>query len=188
MPTNVLVTNDPGEVLNRAGGILTTDPVRHNVILTLLHDRAQHPEPGRYWVVRPENPVGVVFQSPLDFPATLTPMPDASVVDAVDAIVDAGVVLPGIVGEAATTARFAGHWTERTGSAARPIEGQRIYEVHEIRPPGGVAGGFRQAGSSDRKVVIECMRGFYADTGELGHSDLEKVVGQRLLAGQFWLW
>lgn len=92
MPADVSATNDLSVVLNRAGRFLTSDPVRHNVILTLLHGRAQHPEPGRYWVVQPEDPAGVVFQSPLDFPATLTPMPDDAVVAAVDAIVGAGVL------------------------------------------------------------------------------------------------
>lgn len=73
-------------------------------------------------------------------PATLTPMPDDAVVAAVDAIVRAGVLLPGVNGDAATAARFAGHWTERTKSAAQPIVGQRIYEVRNVRPPDGVPG------------------------------------------------
>lgn len=36
-------------------------------------------------------------------------------------------------GEAATAARFAGHWTERTRSGAAPELGQRICEVLRYR-------------------------------------------------------
>ncbi len=187
MPTDVLATNDPSEVLSRAGRFLASDPVRHNVILTLLHGRVGHPEPGRYWVVRPEEPAGVVFQSPLDFPATVTPMSDDAVVAAVDAIVGAGVLLPGVSGEASTAARFAGHWTERTGSAAGSIVGQRIYEVRDVRPPDGVPGTVRQAGASDRDVVVEWVRGFHVAVGEKG-GDVDELVDRRLPAGRFWLW
>ena len=43
---------------------------RHNVILTLLHTRVAHPEPGRYWVVDVDRrTAGVIFQSPLDYGA-----------------------------------------------------------------------------------------------------------------------
>ena len=45
-----------------------------NLVLTLLENRAAHPEPGRYWVVLDDGrPVGVVLQSPLTFAATTTP-------------------------------------------------------------------------------------------------------------------
>src|ERR1700683_1864794 len=66
-------TGDPQVVLDRAGPFLTEDPVRNNLILTLLHSRVAHPEPGRYWMVAdPDRVRGVVFQSPLSFVATLT--------------------------------------------------------------------------------------------------------------------
>src|SRR5688572_30359676 len=119
MAVQVSETADPSFVLERARDFLYADPVRHNLILTLLRARAAMPAPGRYWIVEDDDRVaGVVFQSPLDFVATVTPMSPDAVVGAVDAIVDAGVELPGVNGEAATVARFAGHWTERTKSAA----------------------------------------------------------------------
>lgn len=95
--------------------------------------------------------------------------------------------MPGVNGEAATAARFAGHWTERTKSAAQPIVGQRIYEVRDVRPPDGVPGAFRQADASDRDVVVEWIRGFHAATGEKG-GDVDELVDRRLPAGHYWLW
>jgi hypothetical protein len=71
------------------------------------------PEPGHYWVAaRAGQAVGVVFQSPLIRSALLVPM-ETSVIEAlVDAIVDAGDVLPGVIGDAATAASFARRWVE----------------------------------------------------------------------------
>src|SRR5438105_2618077 len=48
MATEVLATGDPGLVLREAGAFLESDPVRHNVILWLLHGRVAVPAPGRY--------------------------------------------------------------------------------------------------------------------------------------------
>lgn len=68
MAINVELTADPVAVLRRAGEFLESDPVRHNVILTLLHGRAANPGEGRYVVASDgEEVVGVIFQSPLTF-------------------------------------------------------------------------------------------------------------------------
>ena len=164
-------------MLEEAAGFLASDPVRHNVILTLLHGRVARPEAGRYWIVSVDGqPVGVVFQSPLQFIATVTPMPIGAVRAVVDAIVDQGVELPGVSGEAATAARFAGHWTERTRSAAVPVHGQRIYEVEEVLPATDVYGTFRQAMKHDRDLIITFIQNFQAETGETV-SDATEVCG-----------
>ncbi|MDQ3641428.1 MAG: GNAT family N-acetyltransferase [Actinomycetota bacterium] len=47
-------------------------------------------------------------------------------------------------------------------------------------------GHLRQATLDDRKLVMEWMHGFDAETGE--HSHLEAIAGRRIAAGHFWLW
>ena len=85
-------------------------------------------EPGRCWTATDKDKVvGVVIQSPLTFPATLTPMEPHVVTAVVEAIAEMGISLPGVNGDAATAARFAGHWTERCKSAATPFQGNRLY-------------------------------------------------------------
>src|SRR5947208_1430670 len=136
MPLVVETTTSAAEVLVRAGEFLRRDPVNHNLILTLLDLRVVDGEDGRYWVVTCDGaPVGVVFQSPVYYPAAVTPMAAVAVLAAVDTIVAQRVSLPGVNGEAATAAGFAGHWAERTKMAARPIEGQRLYEVDAVAAP-----------------------------------------------------
>ena len=51
MATTVTLVEDAQQVLERRRCLPRADPVRHNVILTLLHARAATPEPGRYWIV-----------------------------------------------------------------------------------------------------------------------------------------
>jgi uncharacterized protein len=188
MAIEVAFSEDPGRVLAEAEEFLASEPVLHNLILVLLGERLAYPEPGRYWLAKDGESVGgVVFQSPLDFAATLTPMAPEAVAGVVDAIVETGVAPPGVIGEAATAARFAGQWTERHGSAAFPVEGQRIYELARVPEKVEVGGRLRKASLRDRSLVVAWMRGFYADVGqEVG--GFEPLVERRLAAGQFWLW
>ncbi len=192
MDIRVTFSDDPARVLTIAGGFLASQPVLHNLVLSLLHARVARSEPGRYWVVHRdkidgEKIAGVVFQSPLTFAATLTPMEPDVTVAMVNAIADAGVALPGVNGEAATAATFAGQWTERHKSAAVPTHGQRLYEF--LDPPKGSAidGQFRKAGAEDHALVARWARAFHEEVHE-PLSDPDAVVGRLISAGQVWLW
>ena len=189
MRTDVTFTESPARVLDDAGAFLRSDPVRHNVLLTLLELRVKYPEPGRYWIVRVDGEVsGVAMQSPTDFFATSTPMTAPAVAAVVDAIVDQQVLVPGFNADASTAARFAGQWTERTRSAARPIEGQRVYEVEQVIEPTGVSGRLRAATEEDRDDVVAWFEGFAAETGEMGGHPAAVVAEHRLRVGQLWVW
>jgi len=189
MAISVTFSDDPAAVLGLAAEALGARPVDANLVLTLLHARVATPEPGRYWVVAAgDDVVGVVFQSPVTFFATLTPMSRQAVVAAADAIADAGADLPGVIGEAATAASFAGQWTERRKAAAEPAMGQRIYEVELLEPPAGVPGQLRRAGPSDRDLVVDWVRRFQDDVGEHGAETAEALVERRLPAGHFRIW
>ena len=47
MAIGVTVSNSPAWALNEAQAFLAAEPVFHNLILTLLHARIAHREPGR---------------------------------------------------------------------------------------------------------------------------------------------
>ena len=130
MEPKVLFSEDPAFVLDRAGIFLSSQPVLHNLILSILHARVAHGDPGRYWMAtKRDDTVGVVVQTPLTLPATLTPMEPTVAMAMADAIAGTRVALPGINGEAATAAIFAGQWSERSKSAATPFQGNRLYEL-----------------------------------------------------------
>ncbi len=188
MAVNVAFSDDPARVLAEAGPFLESEPVLHNVILSLLQERVATPQPGRYWVASSSDTAqGVVFQSPLTYDAVITPMPSDAVTALVDAIVAADVALPGVVGDATTAARFAGEWTEGAKSAAHPHEGQRIFELGELQEGRSVTGRLRIATANDRDLIMAWFRGFQDDVGETG-GDSERNVGARLSAGQYRIW
>jgi hypothetical protein len=188
MEINVTFSEDPASVLSIAGEFLLAEPVRHNLILSLLHTRIMYPEPGRYWVAARGNEIiGVMLQSPLTFAAVLTPMEPIVISPLVDTIVDAGITLPGVNSEAATAASFAGHWAERRRSPAVPFQGMRLYELADLKRMGIIEGRLRQAASDDRTLLIDWVRAFNAET-EGGTSDPEPLVDRWLAAGQLWLW
>jgi ribosomal protein S18 acetylase RimI-like enzyme len=188
MELKVRFSEDPAFVLASAGEFLSSEPVLHNLILTILHSRVVQGGPGRYWVAfHGEKAVGVVVQSPLEYPATLTPMEPQTVLAIVDAIAEAGVALPGVNGDAATAASFAGQWSERRKSAATPFQGTRLYELLELGEVPRVEGQLRQAGPGDRTLMILWTRAFQDEIGE-STSDTELRVDRALAAGQLWLW
>lgn len=187
MTLSVRLTSDPAQVLDGARAFLISRPVEHNAILTLLQRRVEQPEPGRYWVANHEaEVVGVAFQSPLDYAVTLTPMANEVGCAVVQAIVGAGISLPGVVGEAATAARFAGQWTEVTKSGARPREGQRIYALGELRLPSTVEGTFGAATDEDVELVVRWAEQFSRDAGSPALAP--EQVANRVTNGEFWLW
>ena len=87
----------------------------------------------------------------------------------------------------AKAARFAGQWTERRGSAAFPVEGQRIYELAWTPEVALVGGRPRRATTSDRDLVVGWMGRFFSDVGQEAR-DIGPLVERRLGAGHFWLW
>jgi hypothetical protein len=181
MGVTVVMTSDAQAALDWGHSFLVRDPVRHNVVLTVLSDRARHPQPGRYWLATDRTAAGVVLQSPTDFSATLGLMAPHVVSAVVDAIVEEGVMLPGVNGQAEVAARFAGHWSAAAGCAAVPVQGERLYEIVDVMAPRGVRGQLRRARCADRMLVVEWLRAFHDETG--GHAvDVEAVDGDCLAA------
>ncbi len=182
-----MVTDDAAAVLDEAGAFLRSKPAEHNLVLTLLNERAAHPEPGRFWrAMRGTEVVAVMFQSPLDFHATITPAPPDAVAALADCAAQIAPDLPGVSGEAATAAHFAGCWAELLATPAAPVEGQRLYQLGTLRPPKGVPGQLRCAGQDDAPLLVEWVHGFENDTGGAGVSP--DAMLRRLDAGLVSLW
>ncbi len=189
MAVSVRHEQDPRRVLTVAEPFLESDPVQHNLILTLLHRCAALGATGRFWLAEQGvDVVGVVFQWPTHFFATVTPMPPAVVDTVVDAIVDAGMELPGVNGEVTTSARFAGRWTERTRGSASATDPSRLYALDRVVPPpipsSGVA---RRVEDADRDLVVDWFAAFGVETGEALASDPSAVL-RRIGAGELSVW
>ena len=171
-----------------AGEFLLARPVHHNLILSIVDARLNQTESGHYWVAfRGHEAVGVALQSPLTFPATLVPMEPDITAAIVDAIADAGILLPGVNGDAATAAAFAGQWTERSKSGAVPTQGQRLYELVELNQLPPVEGSLKQADPSHRDLALEWLRAFLAET-QTPDNGAERLIDTSLASGLLWFW
>ncbi len=182
--------DDPASALDRSYEFLAAEPVRHNLMLTLLRRCVGTGDAGRFWVVDDDGViVGVGFQSPLHFFATLTPMGPEAAVALAGAIAHQGVELPGVNAEAMAAAAFTGRWTEVVPVGAQPVEGMRLYEVDAIVDPvHPTSGTLRRAMTADRDLAVEWCIAFEIEAEVGGGDDMARVVDRRLAAGELWLW
>jgi GNAT superfamily N-acetyltransferase len=188
-PATARRTADPAAVLADAAAFLAGDPVRHNVVVSLLETRVRHPEPGDYWIVqRGDAVVGVVFRSPVDHYPVVTPMDLDAVTTVVDAMADAGVTLPGVNGDATTSSRFAGAWAARTRTPGRPAHAQRLFEVptvHALPAPGGRA---RTAVAADHDLLVRWIDAFHREINDTPVGNARTIVERRVAAETFHVW
>lgn len=167
---------------------LLSRPVLHNLILTIVDSRVTQAEPGRYWMaVRGNRVVGLALQSPLTYPATVVPMEPEVACALVDAITDTGIILPGVNGEVATAASFAGRWTERHKSAAFPAQGLRLYELTELKEIAPVAGQLGLAEDRDRNLAVNWLQEFHVET-HTPASNAEILIDGALNSKRLWVW
>jgi hypothetical protein len=183
-------TTDAAEMLAVAGDFLRSRPVDHNVFLTILEARVADPIPGRYWWVAEDGTiVGAAFQSPLDEFAGVTPMPRAATEAMAESMASIAPDLPGVTGDAATTAAFAGAWAGLLHTPATPFNGQRLYRLGALVPPLGIPGTLRPASTADRDTLVRWTDSFGHDTG-LGPpgADVERATEHNLRAGRVFIW
>jgi len=189
LAATVKVTDDPAEAREAAASLLTARPVEHTIVLTILAERIAIPRPGRYWWAETAGEItGFALRSPLDFYAALVPMGPASTDAIADAMAADATPLRGVIGEAATAARFAGRWTEHSGAGAAPREGQRLYRLGTLSEPTGIAGVMRHASPGETDLLVNWFEAFERDTGSPSPSAIAEVVGERVRAGRIWIW
>jgi predicted GNAT family acetyltransferase len=116
----------------------------------------------------------------------LTEIPPDCIEELANAIATDRPNLPGVFGEAATVARFAGFWAERLRIPAAPVEAQRLYRLTILRPPPVAPGLLRTAGKADFSLVVEWLQGFQRETG--GTVAPHDTLRRRIEAGLISIW
>src|SRR5215510_9912637 len=191
MASDVHATDDAAHALTECDEFLATRPGDHNVVHTLLAQRAADPKEGRYWVAHDRDDVaGVAFLSPLDFFTTITPAAP-EVVDALVDVMSRDVPnLLGVIGDVATAARFAGEWAARRHVAVEPLEAERLYGLRTLTAPTTVPGAARAPRSDELDLLVEWDAGFAADTGEGRRPPAERraAVARLVHEGRLTVW
>jgi predicted GNAT family acetyltransferase len=179
---------DAAAALERARDYLASDPVEHNVIWSIMSQRAESGAAGRYWLLEFDAcPVGIVLESPPGHAAAISRMRDDYAIAMAEAICEAGHRLTGVAGEASTTAAFAGRWTECAGTAGTVEEAQRLYVLGRLAQPAGVLGSLRRAEPFERGFIIEWWSAFQIETGS-PRFDVSGAVDAGLSARRLFVW
>jgi GNAT superfamily N-acetyltransferase len=179
----VCFTTDAEKAWDATRSFLERDPVRNNVLCTLLAQRASAEKPIRCWWI---DDGGVVFQSPTTFPAVLSVMADEATAPLAEAVATVGV--SGATGIAGDAAAFAGAYATASRRGATPDEGQRIYEIANVTPPRGVDGRVRAATDHDVGLLAEWIVAFARDTGDRPDTDARTRATAIVGAGRYWIW
>lgn len=186
----VRVTDDPDRVLREAGPYLRQDPVSHNSVLSVLCEARGEVGSGRWWTVLAAGKVvGVAGQCPPTMPLLLTPMLRPAVAAiATTVAADPEVHVPGVMGEAATAATFAGCWSEQVESRVRVHAGQRLYRLGALADIDAVPGGLRPARDDDRAGLLPWFRAFVDETAASMPDDLDERLTRMLSSGELHVW
>lgn len=188
MAISILYYEDASPAFDKAKDFLMEHPILNNVNLTLLEERIQLPQPGRYWVcMKGDQVVGFGLQSPLNYGLNVSPMDKEVIKALVHFIEQQHFEIPYVTGDSYSTALFAGAWTESYNAGALPKLGLRIYEKDTLNDTKYDNGIIRKAKMDDLGVLVSFMEEFNEEIGEQG-VDIERVVQQRLEEGRFWIW
>lgn len=181
--SDVQFTTDAREAWKANRSFLGQDPVRNNVLCTLLAQTSSSGASIRCWFLTNG---GVVFHSSNAFPAVLSTMTTEVAEQLAPEVAAAGV--PGAAGLAREAAAFAGAYATAARRGASPTEGQRIYEARSVTAPIGVDGRMRRATDHDVELLTEWIEGFSLDTGEPSDADARSRAASIVSAGRYWMW
>jgi GNAT superfamily N-acetyltransferase len=185
MGQQVVELYDARDALERARSYLLADPVRHNLLLTILQHSIDLSLDGTYWVVVDGSEVvGFALESPPRMGAVLAPMPAAMCRRLAATI---SIPLTRVQGEAEAAAAFAGAWTERHDVAGTGPEGGRFYELSEVHSVANAPGRLRLADRSERSTLVDWAIAFAGET-EAWTAVAEAVIDLALRRELLWVW
>ena len=176
------------DALDATESFLGSRPVEHHLVASILTEMVAHPGIGQYWwVVDRDNKVqAVALEVPAGSRAILTPARPGPVKALVEAVAADIFELPGVLADADTAARFAGHISDHLQVPVEPVEGGRIYRLGRLAMPKGVAGQLQHAEAADEELVIAWAKAFRSESGDTGDPTAEAL--HRLSSGRVWLW
>ena len=185
MSFEVTELRDPDEAHERAHEYLLARPADHNLLHTILEQAREFSLEGRFWIAGDGDHVeGFALQSPPGMRLVLGRMCDNAILALADAIEGP---IPGVQADAATAARFAGHFATRHRVPVSSVEAQRLYELKEISDVSRAAGGPRLATPEDRFTLTDWMVEFAEETGTSA-AGAQAAVDQRITRERFWVW
>lgn len=177
----------PAELLLRCRQLLDADPVSTSVVATVATAQVRRGEDrGTYlWLEHDEEPVAVGVLLP-GSPVALSDCTDAGAAAVAEALLRAGHCVAGASGPAGAAWAFVRRWEALTGVTVARGMAQGVYVCDQVRPPAGVVGAARAAGTEDLPTVFGWFQQFATEAGLDPPSDpgVSTMVGE----GRVHLW
>lgn len=166
------------------------DPVRNTVAITVLAAQLRGDMQTPVVTMLTVHDGGVLAGAALrvqNWSLIATALPPRAASAVAEVLATAGPAPSGVIGPSANARAFADAWCRRTGAATRVEMAQRLFELGELRPPGGVPGAPRPAGMADVELLARWRDDFSA--AALPDSwprpaDPQAVTRRQLAAGQ----
>ena len=184
--------SDPAALLDRAGAYLESDPLRHNILCTLLAARRAGDapvEPDGLWLYGSENgTVAAVATCTPPRGLLLSAMSGPAAVDLARYVARLRPDLPSVDGPAAPADTCAAEYARRTGRPARAGLQNRLMVLDRLEVPKGVPGRQRPHRSADEHLLSGWLLAFAAEAlpnqPVRARADLEAWLAGR--KGQVW--
>jgi len=179
----------PSDTFAATETYLRSDPVKLNLLVTILTNMIENGKQGRFWIVRNETDeiVGMGLQAPETRPMNITAMPPDAANQLAKFIHSQGFKLPGVGGDVDPSARFSGRWTELTNSGAKPTKALRIYEQDQYPWTGPANGQLKYFTEETVDLAIRWMLEFCTEIGE-PLDDVEEFTRFRVSKGLMCYW
>jgi len=187
------LTDDVDAYQTAAGGLLSSEPVRNTVLLSVLASLtriglAAYGDGAPLFGSWSAGGVvsAAVLQTP-PHPMLLTELPGESADELAAALADRGVRLPGINGPEPDVAALGRAWQQRTGTSGHLRRRMRLYRLGALAAPDPFPDGAARIGTeADEALVTNWFSAFAAEVGD--HDSPGQVVRSRLASGQLMLW
>ncbi|GGN57158.1 N-acetyltransferase [Actinoplanes lobatus] len=187
------LTSDVETFAATAGTFLSSSPVRHTVLLTVvaaLRFKGPHAygesDPILGWWTTPSGEVsGALVRTP-PYPLTLTGTPPEAVPAAAEALATTPLTAVNLPAEAVPA--FIEAWTSLVGGTARLGRRTRLFRLERLTPPAEFPPGTaRLATAADRPLLLDWFQAFHDYIGEQP-PDLTALVDDRIESRGVTLW
>jgi uncharacterized protein len=186
----VVIDTDLAAFLADVRPWLSTDPVRHNVLMTVLQSRADGVEPiedGIFLarILDGDELSGVAIRTPPH--ALLASMMSPAAAAALAAVVAGDDEVTAVNGSKDVAMPIAQAIADARGGEVRQSRGLGRFQLTQLIPPRPAPGAARVAAEADTDVIIQWTTAFHEYIGEPVTVNRDKATA-RIALGQMWLW
>lgn len=193
----VLRPADARAFLDLAGPLLLRDEARHNLILgiagTIEHSPDLYPEFHSWVVLESDEPIAAASMTPPHNLVVADPSSETAIEALLEAILESGIPVPGVVANVPTASTFAATWASASGTAAELLRSEGVYALTTVLDVAPAAGATRPATRADHDLLEAWITAFAVEAlpGEAGRDEeLQRSIEARYSSGSsaFWLW